>query len=88
MKVIMNVPDEGYSRNASCTLKVISTFSLADNFALNNNHSLTPITPTVKQQSLTHTNYPYRFVKLSNFTNGFKNRLVLWKITHLVKYYS
>jgi hypothetical protein len=26
MKVILNVPDEGYSRNASCALNLISTF--------------------------------------------------------------
>jgi len=26
MKVIMSVPDEGYSRNASCALNLISTF--------------------------------------------------------------
>ena len=27
MKVILSVPDEGYSRNASCALNVISKFS-------------------------------------------------------------
>ena len=26
MKVILSVPDEGYSRNASCTLNLISKF--------------------------------------------------------------
>jgi hypothetical protein len=26
MKVILSVPDEGYSRNSSCTLNLISTF--------------------------------------------------------------
>ena len=28
MKVILSVPDEGYSRNVSCALKLISTFLL------------------------------------------------------------
>ena len=28
MKVILSVPDEGYSRNASCALNLISTFLL------------------------------------------------------------
>ena len=28
MKVILSVPDEGYSRNMSCALNLISTFLL------------------------------------------------------------
>jgi hypothetical protein len=30
MKVILSVPDEGYSRTASCALNLISTFLLLD----------------------------------------------------------
>jgi len=32
MKVILRVPDEGYSRNASCALNFISTFLFLTHF--------------------------------------------------------
>jgi len=38
MKVIMSVPDEGYCRNASCALNLISTFSLDNNIRIRRQH--------------------------------------------------
>jgi len=38
MKVILSVPDEGYSKNTPCALNLISTFLLRKYYALKDNY--------------------------------------------------